>query len=70
MPHLRLQLAMVLATIVMFALTLAANGWLFPQLELIPGINWIYLPAGVRLVATLLFGGAGAVGLLIVSWLV
>ena len=53
MPHLRLQFAMVLATIVMFALTLAANDWLFPQLELIPGINWIYLPAGVRLVATL-----------------
>ena len=27
-------------------------------------------PAGVRLLSTLLFGGAGALGLLIVSWMV
>ena len=34
------------------------------------GVNWIYLPAGVRLLCTLLFAGAGGVGLLIASWLV
>jgi hypothetical protein len=52
----------------MFAVTLIANDWLFSRLEFAAGINWIYLPAGVRLVATLLFGEAGAAGLLIVSW--
>lgn len=70
MSHLRLQFLMVCATIVFFILMLAINELLFRHSELVPGINWVYLPAGVRLLATLLFGGAGALGLLIVSWLV
>lgn len=61
---------MVLATIALFLLMLAINEWLFKHAEFVPGINWIYLPAGIRLLSTLLFGGAGAIGLLIVSWLV
>jgi hypothetical protein len=66
----RLTLACVLATIALFAGTLAINEWLFKQLEFVPGINWIYLPAGVRLLCTLLFAEAGAAGLLLVSWAV
>jgi len=61
---------MVVATIVLFIMMLAINEWLFRALEFVPGINWIYLPAGMRLLCTLLFGEAGALGLLIVSWLV
>jgi len=63
-------LVQVLATIVLFAATLAANAFLFRRLEFAPGINWVYLPAGVRLLCTLLFADAGAVGLLLVSWFV
>ena len=70
MSQFRLQLTMVLTTIVLFLLMLAINEWLFKHAEFVPGINWIYLPAGIRLLCTLLFGGAGAIGLLIVSWLV
>ena len=70
MSQLRLQFTMVLTTIVLFLLMLALNEWLFKYAEFVPGINWIYLPAGIRLLSTLLFGGAGAIGLLIVSWLV
>lgn len=54
----------------LFALALAINELLFARLEFVPGINWIYLPAGVRLLCTLLFAEAGAIGLLLVSWLV
>ncbi|WP_427913212.1 hypothetical protein ACPWT1_21750 [Ramlibacter sp. MMS24-I3-19] len=68
MRHLKLQLAMVAVTVALFALALAINHWLFARLEFAAGINWIYLPAGVRLLATLLFAEAGAVGLLLVSW--
>lgn len=64
------QLLQVLATIVLFTGMLALNELLFKQLEFAPGINWVYLPAGVRLVCTLLFAEAGAVGLLAVSWAV
>ena len=70
MSNLRLQLGMVIATIVMFILMLVLNEWLFRNLEFVPGINWVYLPAGMRLLCTLLFGEAGAIGLLLVSWLV
>jgi hypothetical protein len=64
----RLQAAMVLATIALFSAMLAVNEWLFRSLEFAPGINFVYLPAGMRLLCTLLFAEAGAVGLLIVSW--
>lgn len=70
LAHWRLQLSMVLATIVMFSAMLAINEWLFRWLEFAPGINYLYLPAGMRLLCTLLFAEAGAVGLLIVSWAV
>ncbi len=68
MGSLRTQSSMVVATIVLFLAMLALNEWLFKQLEFAPGINWVYLPAGMRLLCTLLFAGAGAIGLLIVSW--
>ena len=70
MSNLRLQLAMVVATMLLFSATLALNTWLFSALEFARGINWIYLPAGMRLLCTLLFAEAGAIGLLIISWLV
>jgi len=66
--RLRLQAGMVLATIVLFSIMLAANEWLFRWLEFVPGISFLYLPAGMRLLCTLLFGEAGALGLLLVSW--
>ena len=70
MSQFRMHVVMVLTTIVLFLVMLAINEWLFKYAEFLPGINWIYLPAGIRLLSTLLFGGAGAIGLLIVSWLV
>jgi hypothetical protein len=66
----RLQAAMVLATILLFSALLAVNEWLFRSLQFAPGIHFVYLPAGMRLLCTLLFAEAGAVGLLIVSWAV
>ncbi len=43
------------------------NDWLFSSMELHSGANWIFLPAGVRLLCTLLFAGEGAIGLLLAS---
>ena len=70
MKQLRFQAAMVGATMLAFAAMIAVNEWLFTRLEFVPGINWIYLPAGMRLLCVLLFGNAGALGLLLISWLV
>jgi hypothetical protein len=65
----RQQFLMVVTTIIFFSMMLILNELLFARLEFARGINWIYLPAGARLLCTLLFGGAGAIGLLIISWL-
>src|SRR3546814_20565758 len=60
---------MVAGTTAIYLLVLVLNELAFTGSEYIRGINWIYLPAGVRLLCTLLFGGAGALGILIASWL-
>jgi hypothetical protein len=70
MSQLRLNLAMAGVTCILFLAALAVNELLFRHVEFAPGIAWIYLPAGVRLLSTLLFAEAGAIGLLVVSWLV
>lgn len=68
MSRLLTFLASVLCTIVMFVGTIAINEWLFRFLEFEAGINWVYLPAGIRLISMLIFAEAGAVGLLLASW--
>ncbi|MFW7340717.1 hypothetical protein V0R37_04125 [Pollutimonas sp. H1-120] len=64
-----LFLCMIVGTAAIYLLVLALNELAFTGSEYTRGINWIYLPAGVRLLCTLLFGGAGALGILIASWL-
>lgn len=68
--NLRHRAAQVAATIALFLAMLWLNDWLFRRLEFAPGINYVYLPAGMRLLCTLLFAEDGAIGLLLVSWLV
>lgn len=64
----RLNLYMVLGTICLHGLVMVANELFFRRAEFLQGIGWIYIPAGTRLLCTLLFGRAGAVGLLIAGW--
>lgn len=70
LSRLGLHLSMIMVTFVAFLTMVGVNHALFKTLEFIPGINWIYLPAGVRLLATLLFGFSGAIGLLLSAWCV
>jgi hypothetical protein len=60
---------MVIGTVVFFLAMLAINEWIFSHSEFVRGINWVYLPAGARLLCILLFGGSGALGVLIASWI-
>lgn len=45
------------------------NAWCFKAFELHAGAHWIFLPAGLRLICTLVFGIDGAIGLLLASLL-
>lgn len=69
MSQLRLNLFMVTGSTFIFLLAFVANEWIFTQSEFVRGINWIYMPAGMRLLCTLLFAEAGAIGILIASWI-
>jgi hypothetical protein len=64
----RMNLYLILGTIAMHGLMMLANELFFMRSEFLQGIGWIYLPAGTRLLCTLLFGRAGAAGLLITGW--
>ncbi|MFM1759247.1 MAG: hypothetical protein RLY75_517 [Pseudomonadota bacterium] len=46
------------------------NAWLTTHLSYGLGVNWIYLPAGLRLFLTLIFGLSGAVGIAIASFVI
>jgi hypothetical protein len=63
-----------LTGILISALTYAAlfyvNSWLTSSLVFGVGVNWIYLPAGLRLFLTLIFGLPGALGIAIASFFI
>ena len=61
------QLGYVVITIIAFLALNWLNELMFIQFEQTTGVNWVFLPAGVRLLSTLLFGFAGFIGLLLAS---
>jgi hypothetical protein len=65
----RLHLLTITITVVVYMLVYMTNDWLFKHIEFTQGIAWIYLPAGIRLICTLLFAEAGVFGILIASLL-
>jgi hypothetical protein len=46
------------------------NHWLTSDFIFSLGVNWIYLPAGLRLFLTLIFGLPGAIGITLASFLI
>lgn len=66
---LRLNLWLIVGSMLLYLLSFELNEWLFPTSEFLRGINWVYLPAGIRLLCTLLFGAAGALGILLATGL-
>ena len=47
-----------------------ANDWLTSTLAFSLGVNWVFLPAGLRLFLTLVFALPGALGIAVVSMLI
>jgi hypothetical protein len=53
-----------------YAVLFYINSWLTSGLSYGLGVNWIYLPAGLRLFSTLIFGLPGAIGISFASFLI
>ena len=64
-----LQALSIVASALLYVGFFHMNAWLFSTLEVHRGANWIFLPAGLRLLNTLLLGGEGALGLLLASFI-
>lgn len=62
-----LQLLSIAASAALYFGFFYLNGWLFAGLELHAGANWVFLPAGLRLMCTLVLAGEGAIGVLLAS---
>ncbi len=69
MGNLRLHIWSITGTVVAFIASLWLNQAIFASTSFVQGINWIYLPSGVRLLSTLLVGFDGFVGLLVAGLL-
>jgi hypothetical protein len=67
--QIRLDVYMIVATIFLHGGMMVLNELFGRQAEYLQGIGWIYIPAGTRLLCTLLFGRAGMLGLLITGWI-
>ena len=67
MSQIVLQGFMVALSIVLYLGAMVINDVVFIQFQEIPGVNWVFLPAGVRLLCTLLFGIWGVSGIALAS---
>lgn len=61
---------MTAVSAVLFAQFFLLNDWLFKGLEHVKGVNWIFLPAGFRVLLVLVMGLPGALGIMLATcWL-
>ena len=70
MSSLRLHLWSITGTVVAFVVSLWINQLVFTDTSFVRGINWIFLPSGIRILSTLLVGVDGFIGLLVAGLLV
>jgi hypothetical protein len=61
------RLWLVVGTFIAYTALYFLNDFLFSSLQFSPGVNWIYLPSGFRLMFVLLFVESGAVGVALAS---
>lgn len=54
---------MILASALLYVLFFRLNDWLFSAFEHAQGINWVFLPAGFRVLLVLTLGLPGALGI-------
>ncbi len=60
--------ALTLGSAVLFVSFFHLNGWLFADLAYREGVNWVFLPAGFRVILVLILGLQGAAGIMLGTW--
>ncbi len=65
--HVQSATLVVGLTALLYAALFLINDYLFSALDVSVGVNWVFLPSGVRLIAILLFEKWGALGVVLGS---
>jgi hypothetical protein len=68
--HVRIGITGFMISALTYAALFYVNSWLTSSLIFGMGVNWIYLPAGLRLFLSLIFGLPGAIGIALASFLI
>ena len=62
--------ALILLSAFLFVSFFELNDWLFDFFEYSEGINWVFLPAGFRILLVLVLGLPGALGIILGTWFI
>ena len=62
--------ALTLISAVLFVGFFKFNDWIFHTRKHSKGVNWVFLPAGFRVILVLVLGLPGALGLMLGSWFI
>lgn len=68
--HVRIGITGFMISALTYAVLFYVNSWLTSSLIFGMGVNWMYLPAGLRLFLSLIFGLPGAIGIALASFLI
>jgi hypothetical protein len=61
---------LILVSAVLYWAGFELQGWLFSFTEHIPGVNWFYLPSGLRVLLVMVAGAFGATGIFLATILI
>lgn len=62
--------ALVLISAVLFIGFFHVNNWVFSGLEYRHGVNWVFLPAGFRVILVLVMGLPASIGIMLGTWFI
>lgn len=62
--------ALILISGLLFIAFFDVNDWAFADMEYREGVNWIFLPAGFRVVLVLVMGLPASVGIMLGTWFI
>ena len=62
--------ALILISAVLFVGFFHINNWVFSGLEYRHGVNWVFLPAGFRVILVLIMGLPASIGIMLGTWFI
>jgi hypothetical protein len=61
---------LIFISALLFSAVFQVNEWAFASIEYRHGVNWIFLPAGFRVILVLIMGIPGSTGIMLGAWFI